>query len=210
MHTIGCAHLLRETSMSSIPRHLAAMFLLASAACAKGGDSSPASDTSALSAPPPPPAAAPASPADWKVSELGIGPLHAGMTVAEAAAAVPGEFTVAAGDSASECTYASWSAAPAGVHVMLSSGVVARIDVDSQSVRTEDGAGVGSSEASVDSLYRGRVRRMPHKYTPGASYLVVVAPADTMNRIVFETDGKVVTTYRAGRSPQVEFVERCG
>ncbi len=31
-----------------------------------------------------------------------------------------------------------------------------------------------------------------------------------MNRIVFETDGQVVTTYRAGRFPPVEYVERCG
>ncbi len=196
--------------MSSMSRRITTLLLLASVACARGGESSPPSDTSSLSVPPPAPAATPASPTDWQVSEAGFGALHAGMTIAEAAAAVPGSFTVAAGDSGSDCTYASWSDAPAGVRVMLASGTVARIDVDSQSVSTEAGARVGDSEARIDSLYAGRVHRMPHKYTPGASYLVVLAPADSMRRLVFETDGKVVTTYRAGRSPEVEFVERCG
>lgn len=196
--------------MTATPRKLATLFLLASAACAKGGEGTPAADTASVPASPPASTTPASSPAEWRVSEQGFGPLHAGMTVAEGAAVVPGTLAAPPGDSASECTYASWSEAPPGVHVMLASGVVARIDVDSQSVRTEAGAGVGSSEASIDSLYQGRVRRVPHKYTPGAAYLVVLAPADTMNRIVFETDGNTVTTYRAGRFPQVEYVERCG
>lgn len=196
--------------MSASARYIAILLLVSTAACAKGGEEMPAADTSSAAIPPPAAPAPSTSPAEWRVSEMGIGPLHAGMTMAEAGAAVPGTFTVAAGDSASECTYASWSEAPAGVHVMLASGVVARVDVDSQSVSTDAGARVGDTEARVDSLYAGRVRRMPHKYTPGASYLVVVAPGDSTQRIVFETDGNVVTTYRAGRSPEVEFVERCG
>jgi hypothetical protein len=134
------------------------------------------------------------------------------MTVAEAAAVVPGSFSSPSGDDANECEYASWSEAPAGVHVMLASGTVARIDVDSAAVLTAAGGGVGVSAARIDSLYPGRVRRMPHKYEANGAYLVVLAeaPADTMNRIVFETDGRLVKSYRAGRFPQVEYVERCG
>jgi hypothetical protein len=28
-------------------------------------------------------------------------------------------------------------------------------------------------------------------------------------RLIFETDGKVVTSYRAGHEPEVEYVEGC-
>lgn len=194
--------------MSRGARHILFLAVLSAAACAKGEERASAADSAATPMPAPPATAA--SPAEWRVTELGLGPLHVGMTVAEAAAVVPGTFTSPSGDGASECEYAAWSDAPAGIHVMLISGSVARIDVDSHAVLTEAGAGVGSSEGRIDSLYQGRVRRMPHKYRTGASYLVVVAPADTMNRIVFETDGTVVTTYRAGRFPPVEYVERCG
>jgi hypothetical protein len=54
-------------------------------------------------------------------------------------------------------------------------------------------------------------RRTPQKYTDGA-YLIVMpfAPADTLHRYVFETDGQRVTVYRAGLYPPVEYVESCG
>lgn len=193
--------------MHRSPRLLALFAIVAAASCGDADDRSPAADTAATPAPP----VASASPASWRVSEMGYGPLHAGMTVAEAASVVPGTFTSPSGDTASACEYAQWSEAPSGVHVMLVSGVVARVDVDSMPVQTEAGAGIGSSEARIDSLYPGRVRRMPHKYVPGGSYLVVLAPAasDTMNRIVFETDSAHVTSFRAGRFPPVEYVEGC-
>ena len=190
----------------ALRRTCALLVLTGAFACAKGADKPPVVEASS-----PAPAATPrATPADWQVTEQGLGPLHAGMTVAQVAAVVPGTFASPSGAAASECEYASWSDAPAGVRVMLVSGTVGRVDVDSQTVATAAGATVGDSEARIDSLYPGRVRRMPHKYTDG-SYLVVlaVAPADTMDRLVFETDGKHVTTFRAGRVPPVEYVERC-
>jgi len=35
------------------------------------------------------------------------------------------------------------------------------------------------------------------------------APADTLHRIVFETDGSVVTRMHGGIFPAVEYVEGC-
>ncbi len=145
-------------------RPLLCLGILSVVACSKAEERTPAADSAATSAPPTPATAT--KPAEWRVTELGFGPLHAGMTIAQAAAVVPGTFASPSGDAASECEYASWSDAPPGVHVMLVSGAVARVDVDSQAVQTAAGATVGSSEARIDSLYQGRVRRMPHKYTP--------------------------------------------
>ena len=52
----------------------------------------------------------------------------------------------------------------------------------------------------------------PHKYEQGWRYLTVTpaAPTDGAFRLVFETDGQKVVRYRAGRMPEVEWVENCG
>ena len=73
-----------------------------------------------------------------------------------------------------------------------------------------EGARVGDSEDAVRKLYGSRVSVTPHKYTNG-HYLTVtpMAPSDSQYRIIFETDGKRVTRYRAGRLPQVAYVEGC-
>lgn len=60
------------------------------------------------------------------------------------------------------------------------------------------------------TFYAGRVTVQPHKYTgPEGHYLVVSVPSDTLLRIIFETNGRVVTRYRAGRRPPVDYVEGC-
>jgi hypothetical protein len=91
---------------------------------------------------------------------------------------------------------------------MLANGRVARVEVRTGSTATAAGAAIGSSEARINSLYAGRVTSTPHKYNPGGHYMTVTGGGS--NRIVFETDGTSVTTYRAGRTPEVEQVERCG
>ena len=63
---------------------------------------------------------------------------------------------------------------------------------------------------SVLAVYRGRVQVQPHKYTgPEGHYLVVTHPRDTLFLIIFETDGRHVTRFRAGRKPAVQYVEGC-
>jgi hypothetical protein len=94
---------------------------------------------------------------------------------------------------------------------MLIEDVLERIDVDSSGVATAEGIRVGASEADVMAAYGSRVAVQPHKYTgPRGHYLIVGDPADTTRRLVFETDGSRVTTFRAGRRPAVDFVEGCG
>jgi hypothetical protein len=133
------------------------------------------------------------------------------MTVAEAGTAI-GEVLGGGGgpDSLATCRYAVSGRAPAGVAFMVVDGRVARVDVDSGAAATAEGARVGDSEERVRALYAGRVAVTPHKYTDG-HYLTVrpAAPADSGHRLVFETDGKRVTEYRAGQLPAVEWVEGC-
>jgi len=132
------------------------------------------------------------------------------MTVAEAKAVVPG-FTVPASRDSTACTYGKANSLPAGVNVMVEGGKIVRVEVRRGDVATSAGARIGDSEERIKTLYPN-ASASPHKYTPGGHYLTVgpASGADSAFRIIFETDGKRVTTYRAGTRPQVEYVEGCG
>ena len=99
--------------------------------------------------------------ADMTVTENGIGPIHSGMTVAQANAAIGGGFAAPKG-GASGCTYAVLTKAPRGLAVMLENGKVARVEVRSGTIATSTGAQIGDSEARIKSLYPG-VAVTPHK-----------------------------------------------
>jgi hypothetical protein len=92
---------------------------------------------------------------------------------------------------------------------MVVNGQVARVEVSNAAVATTAGARVGDTEARITALYPGRVQTTPHKYTDGRYLTVRGAAADSVHRLVFETDGQRVTRYRGGRMPEVEWVEGC-
>jgi len=94
---------------------------------------------------------------------------------------------------------------------MLENDTVTRIDVGMPSVPTSLGARVGDNEAKVLELYVDHVSVSRQKYTDGHVLTVTpTAPADSMYRLIFETDSGTVTRYRLGRRPWVEYVEGCG
>jgi hypothetical protein len=169
------------------------------AACSN--EASQSSDTAEEPTPPPPNA--------WAVTPQGIGALRAGMTLDEARSALA--VTIPEPDSASrECAQVEIASAPGKLFLMVIEGRVVRVDIVDSAIATAEGARVGDSEQRIDSLFSGRVTVQPHKYTDGR-YLVVTpsAPADSMFRLLFETDGARVTRYRSGLLPQVAWVEGC-
>jgi hypothetical protein len=100
---------------------------------------------------------------------------------------------------------------PFGVNVMVVKGKIARIDVDTGTVTTEDGVKIGDTEDKVKSVYGDELQVQPHKYIEGGHYMTVKGDSASAGKaIVFETDGKRVTMFRAGRIPEVEWVEGCG
>jgi hypothetical protein len=96
------------------------------------------------------------------------------------------------------------------VRVMVEGGRIARVDVDSAGVRTAAGVGIGDSEDQIQRLYPRRVSTTPQKYTSGHYLTVIPSASDSTHAIVFETSDGKVTRFRAGRRPQVEYVEGCG
>src|SRR5438270_9613389 len=100
---------------------------------------------------------------------------------------------------------------PDGVSVMVVKGKVARIDVDTGAVTTDDGAKIGDSEDRLKTIYGEDLKVEPHKYNPGWHYLTVLGDSASAGKaIVFETDGYKVTMFRDGRLAEVKRVEGCG
>ncbi|HJP58842.1 MAG TPA: hypothetical protein VJ865_02545 [Gemmatimonadaceae bacterium] len=184
-------------------------------ACVRAKDEHIASDSSATVKPAAQagdtarPASRFAKTSSWTVNIRGIGPLHAGMSRREAAA-VMGVSPAVIDSAWTDCDYVGFGDVPEGVSFMVEGGTIARVDVTKGRVATEEGARIGDSEDRIRQLYGSRLTVSPHAYVDG-HYLIVhpKEPADSAFRIVFETDGHVVTQYRSGRLPPVEWVEGC-
>lgn len=148
---------------------------------------------------------------DLALSEEGLGPIQIGMTLDDA---VSMGLLNERPDIKAACDFvfpAVGAGIPFGVNVMVVKRKVARIDVDTGLVTTEDGVKIGDTEDRVKSIYGDEVEVMPHKYLEGHHYMIVRGDSASAGKaIVFETDGKRVTMFRAGRLPEVEWVEGCG
>ncbi len=144
------------------------------------------------------------------LNEDGLGPIQVGMTLAEA---VNMGLLNENPNMKKQCDFvfpAVGAGVPDNVGVMIVRGKVARIDVDTGSVTTEDGAKIGDTEEKIKSIYNGDLQIEPHKYVAGGHYMIVMGDSASAGKaIVFETNGKVVTNFRAGRLPEVKWVEGC-
>ena len=150
-----------------------------------------------------------ASDVAYTVSAQSFGPVQFGMTVQAAEGALGVKLTKDnAGDDES-CRYYTPATGFKGVSFMTSAGVIVRVDIwNGSNIATDAGARIGDTEQRVRMLYKGRVRVKPHAYTAGGHYLVV-SGANGKAQMVFETDHGKVESYRAGREPEVEYVEGC-
>jgi hypothetical protein len=140
----------------------------------------------------------------------GIGSVRVGMSVRQAERVIGQKLKVTLdGQAGSTCGYASVPNR-SGINFMVRDRNIARIDIRNPKVKTVSGAKVGDSEQRIARLYGSLLQVSPHKYTKG-HYLTVV-PKDARDRnyrLIFETDGKKVITYRVGKLPEVEYVEGC-
>lgn len=145
----------------------------------------------------------------WTVDAGGIGVVRVGMSLEELSAAVAEVVRPTYTDNPT-CTFVRPTALPSGVLLMVLSDTVARVDVTEPGTLTTEGVGVGDLESRVVEIYGTRASVTPHKYTgPTGHYVTVEVPGDTLHRLIFETDGRNVGRYRAGRRPGVDYVEGC-
>lgn len=70
---------------------------------------------------------------------------------------------------------------------------------------------VGARPRAIRAAFGDRLRVTRHQYNPAGRYLEFV-PRDRVEagrRVIFETDGERVTYIRAGRLPEVRYIEGC-
>lgn len=140
----------------------------------------------------------------------GIGTVQVGMTVPQAVKAAGIKLV---GDPLNNnCYYVKPQNEPKNLSFMVTKGRISRVDVrQNNQITTLKGAKIGDTEAQIKSLYPGQIQVTPHKYVQNGHYLTFIPKdrGDRNYRLVFETDGKLVTEFRAGKLPEVEYVEGC-
>lgn len=95
----------------------------------------------------------------------------------------------------------------ARVSVMTNEGTAARIDVTGPGFPTGRGIEVGDPVDAVRAAYGARLRERPAPYDPDEPEFYVDAPGG--GRTVLEITDGLVTGIRAGREPEVDFIEGC-
>ena len=103
-------------------------------------------------------------------------------------------------------------ALPLGTALMVIHDRVERLDIDTTGILTRSGIGVRATEQDVEQAYPGQIRAQPHPSTGPEGHYLIFVPRDAQDSvfgIIFETDCKQVTQYRAGREPAVGYIEGC-
>ncbi len=142
------------------------------------------------------------------VSTVGIDAVTFGMTLARAESAVAGSF-VAVDVANQECYLVRPAGGPNGVLLTVTAGTVERVDITNPDITTRSGAGVGMSEDGLYSLFGDNLTT---ESSDTGGNRVVFTPSDAADaefRVIFETDGSVVTSFRSGRLPQVDSTTPC-
>jgi hypothetical protein len=148
--------------------------------------------------------------APWVARPDGVGPVRVGMRIGPTARLLKATARTERIEPDESCGQSYLSTVPEGVSFMVEGDTIVRVDIETKDVKTVEGIGVGASEAEVLSRYKGRVKVSAHPYEgPAGHYLTVTVPSNPKLRVLFETDGKRVTSYRVGRRDAVELAEGC-
>ena len=145
------------------------------------------------------------------VTTGGLGPVRIGMNPQEANIAAGYGLALEFIDDA--CYYLLAEPVLDDVGFMVSNGTIARVDIfPGSDITTRSGAKIGMSEAQIIGLFGDKIETSAHPYVTGGKYLTFV-PVDEVDqtfRVIFETDENgIVTSYRAGRLPEVGWIEGC-
>lgn len=136
------------------------------------------------------------------VSTVGLDEVTFGMSLAGAQTAA-GTVFVPEGPAA-RCTVYVPEQAPAGIRFTIFDGAVERVDILEGPIRTRSGIGIGSPVGDVYTRYGAQAQPAPR--ADGSGEDIVFVPQDETDaafRVIFETDGAVVTSFRSGRVPLV-------
>lgn len=146
---------------------------------------------------------------DRQVGFRSFAAVRLGMDVAALEKAMGVRMTGAPADPGGNCRYVAPASGSEGLHFMLIDDRLARIDVEAPRVRTLSGIGLGSTDASVRSTYRGRIEELPHKYGGNESAYLTIYSRSRKHAIRFETEHGKVRYFYAGTAETVQYSEGC-
>ena len=145
---------------------------------------------------------------DSRVSTAGLGPVEIGLTRREAVRA-GGVRLRREGPALHGCRYLRPRDRSIRASFMVVRRRIVRVDVARRGIATVSGFRVGDRGAAVRRRFAGRLRVTRHEDVRGGWYLEVVPRDEPNRRVVFETRDGRVSHIRAGRLPEVRYVEGC-
>lgn len=149
-----------------------------------------------------------------KVTLSGIGPVRAGMSVAQAAQAA-GQRLVRDRDDAGDsgCHFVYPEHGPDGVGFMVQKGRIVRVDIGQEArIATVQGIHIGDTEARIRALYPGQITAERHPYGSLTDHYLVLTPKDFVDKkylLIFETTALRVSSFRSGLKEAVQLIEGC-
>jgi len=142
------------------------------------------------------------------LSTVGLDTVAFGLTVNQATEQSGHEMVVCG--AVTDCYRVSPSGAPSGISFVVHEGTIERVDIVGDSpITTLSGAGIGTTEEKLDSLFGDQLERVD---LGGGQTDVIFVPADENDqefRVAFTVVDGVVETLRSGRVPLVLDAEPC-
>jgi hypothetical protein len=147
------------------------------------------------------------------LTAAGLDPVTIGMTRTEAQKALGIKLKLQGEDPSTMGDCATANSPDERAWYMFQKFRVVRIDIEKKGITSPEGIGVGSSEAAIRKTYGRRAKFSAHPYGNGGGdaddwhYVRVRLRAD--RDLLFETDGKRVTSFRVGIPNAVSLIEGC-
>jgi len=142
------------------------------------------------------------------VSTVGIDRIMFGMTVHDAQVAAGSRFTPVT--PIGYCYLVIPDDAPPGITFWVVAGTVERVDVDTRTITTRSGAGIGDTEDRIREMFGERIHTT--LLPDGSGNLLAYVPkdvADATYRVMFLSNGVQITRLWAGRLPWAEELGGC-
>ncbi|MEC9395702.1 MAG: hypothetical protein VYA89_07600 [Actinomycetota bacterium] len=142
------------------------------------------------------------------VSTVGIDRIMFGMTVHDAQIAAGSRFSPVT--PVGHCFLVVPEAGQAGLTFWVVAGTVERVDVDTRTITTRSGAGIGNTEERIREMFGERIHTTP--LPDGSGNLLAYVPKDVQDatyRVMFLSNGVQITRMWAGRLPWVEELGGC-
>jgi hypothetical protein len=145
---------------------------------------------------------------DPRAGFAGMGAIRIGMTTSELGTALGRPIEKPTEPDEAGCFYVAGDS-KSSFSVMVMSGRVVRIDVQSTSIASLRGARIGDTVEVVRRLYGHALEEQPHFYLGRPDLYLTVFSSDRRMALRFETHNGVVSTYYFGYAEPTQYVEGC-